>query len=99
MKTRRRQNISLMLCVALIACISQAAGTKVANSDLNCAKYDSKGKCVECNDRFYFNTDTGLCTEVSEFCDTWDNVNGECVTCFPGYGIPITGVCSNVPVE
>lgn len=33
------------------------------------------------------------CQPVSDFCNTWDNCTGLCLTCYRGYGDPVNGVC------
>lgn len=35
---------------------------------------------------------------MSDFCETWDQKTGYCLTCFPSYGHPINGVCSPNPI-
>ena len=42
--------------------------------------------CLECAYHSYYDNSTGLCTNVDDSCKTWDKFNGECLTCFDGFG-------------
>jgi hypothetical protein len=48
-----------------------------------CAKWD-KTACLTCAPRAYFNS-FGICTAVSDQCQTWDPIDGSCLTCYGGY--------------
>lgn len=34
----------------------------------------------------------GVCHAVSDNCQTWDNLDGKCLTCYKGYNLN-TGAC------
>ncbi len=48
------------------------------------------GKCEKCADRAYFYN--GVCTAVSDHCQTWDALDGRCLTCYKGYNLG-NGAC------
>lgn len=63
-----------------------------------CKTYSPDGyKCLECAYHAYFDKN-GICQNVSDFCKTWDEKTGACLSCFEGYGHPVKGVCSSTPV-
>jgi len=80
-------------------------------NDTLCAKWNSDGTtCLQCAYRAYYDVNTGKCTEVNNQCQTWDLANGDCITCYEGYGDAptngkaINGQCpiynsSNVPMD
>jgi hypothetical protein len=43
------------------------------------------GKCIKCAYRAYFNN--GVCNSVSDNCQTWDQLDGKCLTCYKGYNL------------
>ncbi len=63
-------------------------------TDPNCNSYDSSNNCLQCSYRYYKNSQTGLCTKISDNCQTWSDTNGNCLTCYYGYGNPLNGVCN-----
>ena len=50
-----------------------------------CAEWKEK-ICLRCASRAYFN-EQGVCTGVSELCKTFDQLDGSCKTCYPGFKI------------
>lgn len=46
---------------------------------------------MRCAERAYFGP-KGLCIAVSDFCRTWDNYDGFCLTCYKGYNL-MNGEC------
>lgn len=88
----------LFLVIFLIAGAAASNIRLLTEKDPFCSEYDAEGCCCKCAFRFYFNKDTKLCTQVSDFCATWDNKTGACLSCYPGYGSPVKGVCSSTPV-
>jgi len=55
------------------------------------------GSCSACASRAYFN-DFGVCTAVSDQCQTWDPKYGVCLSCYGGYTLT-NGVCSQSPIQ
>ena len=53
--------------------------------DAFCAKWSGR-KCLQCAERAYFGP-IGLCIPVSDYCRTWDNFDGFCLTCYAGYDL------------
>lgn len=80
-------------------------------NDTLCAKFTSDGlTCLQCAYRAYYETTTGSCQSVNPNCLTWNLANGECITCYEGYGDAsingkaINGQCplfnsSNAPMD
>lgn len=87
---------SITICLTLIFIMGQA-NPIVTGTNNNCVKYDSKGKCIECADRYWLDSSTCTCVKVNDYCLTWNPDNGLCLTCFPGYGSPRNGVCLAIP--
>jgi proprotein convertase subtilisin/kexin type 5 len=53
-------------------------------SDPNCAQWNGK-VCVQCaSDAFFQN---GKCVEVDPLCKTWDNTNGNCLSCYKAFNL------------
>ena len=52
-------------------------------TDAFCAEF-LEGVCVRCSRGYVFGTD-GLCKQVSASCATFDEITGECLTCFLGF--------------
>ena len=61
-----------------------------------CAKWIS-GACSQCASRAYFNV-FGVCTLVSDQCQTWDPKSGTCLSCYGGYTL-INGVCNQGAIQ
>lgn len=53
--------------------------------DTLCKTWDN-GSCKECAYRAYFNKN-GKCVEVSNLCDTFDSITGDCQSCYKGYSL------------
>lgn len=89
---------TLILVVIMIAGVSSAGIRTLLWDDPWCHKFCSDGTCcLECSFRCYMDK-YGKCHPVSDFCNTWDNCTGKCLTCYDGYGDPVNGVCpSSVP--
>lgn len=63
-------------------------------SDAFCNTFNSDGsKCLKCSFHYYKDS-KGTCQPVSDWCKTWDYKTGLCLSCFPGYGNPVKGVCA-----
>lgn len=55
----------------------------VSSIDKNCAKF-AAGICVQCSKGFYFGPQSS-CLMVDPLCNTFDALNGQCLTCFPSF--------------
>lgn len=55
----------------------------VANIVENCVVHDENGACSQCQHRFI--NKNGICQQVNDQCETWDQTSGECLTCYGGY--------------
>lgn len=60
--------------------------------DPNCSKYDANGNCITCA-LLYFKNQSNICQMVNPICATYDETNGECTSCYPGYTLN-EGDCS-----
>ena len=61
-----------------------------------CAKWVG-GACSQCASRAYFNV-FGVCTLVSDQCQTWDPKSGVCISCYGGYVLS-NGACNQAAVQ
>lgn len=52
------------------------------SSNIGCSRWNN-GACEACSKRWYFNQDK-TCFPVSDLCHTWDEVTGQCLTCYYG---------------
>jgi hypothetical protein len=53
--------------------------------DPGCARWDwPNRKCLKCSTRYYFNRQ-GVCTQVSDTCNTFNSTTGSCLSCYSGY--------------
>lgn len=68
-------------------CVPDANNT---STDPNCASWNS-GVCLACSSRAYFNND-GLCAQVSIQCNTYEDSDGLCTSCYPGFALS-SGSC------
>jgi|JI6StandDraft_1071083.scaffolds.fasta_scaffold46280_2 hypothetical protein len=55
---------------------------KTVSSNIGCALW-ANNVCQTCSKRWYFNSEK-TCVPVSDLCHTWDEVTGECLTCYYG---------------
>jgi hypothetical protein len=56
----------------------------------NCFEYGDDGNCKTCEFRYVLKD--GECAQVSDFCNTWDESTGDCVTCYDGFKLEV-GAC------
>ena len=57
-----------------------------------CAVWED-GVCTKCTDRAYFGAD-GKCKEVNKLCKGFNQQNGRCTSCYPGYNLnALQGTC------
>lgn len=54
-------------------------------TDLNCAEFKN-GKCTKCSFGSFFNRN-GVCQSVDPLCQTWNEVTGDCQSCYPSFEI------------
>ena len=54
-------------------------------------------QCIKCSTRCFFDA-AGICTSVSDQCQTYDPSNGYCFTCYAGYSLA-NGVCTASPTS
>jgi hypothetical protein len=47
---------------------------------------------LKCAERAYFD-DYGKCVAVSDHCRTWDEYDGQCLSCYQGYHLTKGGKC------
>lgn len=68
---------------------AQPLGNEVSNN-LYCAKWTDSA-CSACAQRTFVNSH-GICELVSDNCNTWDKLNGACLSCYAGYDL-VNGTC------
>ena len=76
------------------ACIRDANEFAPAKDSL-CAQWKDR-VCLKCAPRAYFDQ-SGVCVGVSDYCNTWDQYEGVCLTCYKGYNLN-SGVCAPAPI-
>lgn len=88
---------------AFIILVVLVAGAACGNirtllwDDPFCNTFSADGKyCLKCSFHYWMDK-YGQCHPVSDWCKTWDDSNGHCTSCFPGYGSPVKGVCGSNP--
>jgi hypothetical protein len=96
--TPPKKKTFLFLVIFLIAGTTAFNIRVLTEKDPLCNEYAADGSCCKCAYRYYLNKETKLCTQVSDFCATWDMKTGCCLTCYPSYGTPVNGVCSTTPI-
>lgn len=52
--------------------------------DPNCKKFSPNNMCTQCAIKFFVNNN-GKCSPVSPLCNNYDNLTGNCLSCYPGY--------------
>lgn len=57
----------------------------ISTVDSNCALWHGN-KCLKCSERSYFGP-IGICIPVSNYCKTWNDYDGACLSCFKGYNL------------
>ena len=94
-----KNKASLIVCGLLMAgAAANNLRNTVAYSDPFCNTFSADGLCcLKCSFHYFMDCD-GKCVAVSDWCKTWNKKTGECTSCFEGYGKPVNGVCSNIPV-
>lgn len=74
--------------------LGQHPSVSNVNSNPLCNHWNSS-VCINCANRSYFNTN-GVCTAVSDKCNTWDKLTGVCLSCYAGYDLA-NGSCTYSP--
>ncbi len=83
--------------VVLMAGVSAGHIRALLWDDPYCNTFSKDGKCcVKCSYHYWMDK-WGRCQPVSDWCKTWNDKNGCCTSCFPGYGNPVNGVCASAP--
>lgn len=75
----------------IISGISCIVNLNFTNSDPNCAQY-SDTICVKCASRTFMNL-SGLCQSVNVNCNTYNDFDGSCLTCYQGFNLNTFGQC------
>lgn len=57
----------------------------VPSEESLCAEWKEE-ECITCAHRAYFNKES-LCKSVSDHCQTWDEFDGKCLSCYDGYDL------------
>jgi hypothetical protein len=60
-----------------------------------CAQWNGTN-CLKCAARAYFNS-FGVCTAVSDQCQTFDPLDGSCLSCYAGYKLDVSRACVLTP--
>jgi proprotein convertase subtilisin/kexin type 5 len=74
------------------SCLADAVppiGQDIAANPL-CASWKGS-QCLACASRSFTNAN-GICQAVSDNCNTWDKLDGYCLTCYAGYDL-VNGTC------
>lgn len=66
------------------------------STNVLCASWQGTS-CLKCASRAYFNQN-GLCVPVSSQCQTWDPIDGSCLSCYAGYLLSTGGSCTQSPL-
>ena len=85
-KTVNPQNGQCTSCYSSFLLTEEGRCVKDENNevtDANCAEF-FEGICVRCSAGFVFGDD-GFCKLVSADCETFDEITGECLSCFFGF--------------
>ena len=77
-----------LLLISLLTCITVSKNIRLLQfSDPLCQKYNNDGTvCLQCAYRAYFDIVARKCVAVNSACNTWNLSNGQCLTCYDGYG-------------
>ena len=76
---RRLVIASMLLCLITLA---QAQDIVILNR--GCKEFDASGNCLSCSTRYY-KDEEGICQPVNPNCNTYDPVNGACLSCYSGH--------------
>ena len=90
-KTSNPTNGACMSCYAGYTLNQGNGACEIFFKDPNCKKFRSDNTCQKCAIRHYINN-SGKCSSVSPLCKGYDEYNGFCTSCYPGY-ITHDGTC------
>ena len=78
------------------ACVvdPNAPGASDVAGNPNCKVWNNE-VCEECAFRHWFDAN-GICQAVANQCNTWDNADGLCLSCYQGYDL-VNGACEFSP--
>lgn len=71
-------------------CTSCYAGYTLSNGDCitsfasNCLSYDFNNNCLQCISSYFLDS-FKRCLPLNPLCKTYNQLNGDCLTCYPGY--------------
>ncbi len=92
-KTFDKNNGNCLTCYdSYIISGTTCVKTTLSLSDPNCAEF-FQGLCLKCSTGFIF-MDNGLCGLVNSNCKTYNNITGQCTSCYVGYQVS-GGICVN----
>lgn len=95
-KNRLLNKTTLAVFLVIIACVSSANIRSLLWDDPFCNTFSPDGtSCLKCS-YHYWKDKFGKCNAVSDMCKTWNETDGKCTSCFPGYNAPVNGVCGVV---
>jgi len=83
-KSSLRSNISILLLLAVLMTLSFSQTIVIRN--IGCKSSNTLGVCIACATRYYLDSQN-ICQPVNPNCNTYDSLNGACLTCYPGFGI------------
>lgn len=82
---------SLIFTLCLILIILGANSQNIIIRNPGCNAFNSQGTCTGCSTRYYMDS-TNICQPVNTNCNTYDQISGDCLSCYPGWGL-IEGTC------
>ncbi len=74
----------ILTLIALLLCSTINQNIIIRNP--GCSSYDASGVCQTCSTRFYKDINN-ICQPVNPNCKTYDSVTGDCLSCYPGFGL------------
>jgi hypothetical protein len=72
-------------------CVPCEEEVSVGDDNPFCIERNADGDCCKCAFRTYLNKE-GICTPVSDYCETWNQKTGACTCCYDGYML-VKGDC------
>ena len=83
-KTSNLANGACTSCYAGYSLNPSNGACEIFFKDPNCKVFKADNLCEKCSSRYYVN-DANKCSPVSPLCKTYDDLNGHCTSCYPGY--------------
>lgn len=79
-------NLANGQCTSCYPGYSLVAGNcGVSFKDPNCQEYSASGVCNKCSVRYFYDQLKTKCMPVNILCQDYNQINGACTACFPGY--------------